>query len=175
MQDDKVEPAELQEVVEVVTTAKLITEVVTAASATITATAPQLTTAAAPTLTTAFSATRRRKGVVIRDPEETATPSTIIHSEAKSKDKGKGILIEERKPLKKQAQIEQNEAYARELEEDLNKNIDWDEVIDHVQRKKKRVKYPWIAQIHKASTARRIQERVMFGYILQDQDKDQAS
>nr|GFB45879.1 hypothetical protein [Tanacetum cinerariifolium] len=36
MQDDEVEPAELQEVVEVVTTAKLITEVVTAASATIT-------------------------------------------------------------------------------------------------------------------------------------------
>nr|GEZ50492.1 hypothetical protein [Tanacetum cinerariifolium] len=40
MQDDEVEPAEHQEVVEVVTTAKLITEVVTAASATITATAP---------------------------------------------------------------------------------------------------------------------------------------
>nr|GEW48353.1 hypothetical protein [Tanacetum cinerariifolium] len=49
-------------------------------------------TATAPTLTTAPSAARRRKGVVIRDPEETATPSTIIHSEAKSKDKGKGIL-----------------------------------------------------------------------------------
>nr|GFA37746.1 xylulose kinase-1 [Tanacetum cinerariifolium] len=53
MQDVDIEPAELQEVVEVVTTAKLITEVVTAASTTITAAAPQLTTAAAPTLTTA--------------------------------------------------------------------------------------------------------------------------
>nr|GEV36726.1 hypothetical protein [Tanacetum cinerariifolium] len=52
MQDDDVEPAKLQELVEVVTTAKFITEVVTAASATITA-APQLTTATAPTLTTA--------------------------------------------------------------------------------------------------------------------------
>nr|GEV19444.1 hypothetical protein [Tanacetum cinerariifolium] len=92
MQDDDVEPAELQEVVEVVTTAKLITEVVIAASATITAAAPQLTTAAAPTLTTAPSAVRRRKGVVIKDPQETATPSIIIHSESKSKDKGKGIL-----------------------------------------------------------------------------------
>nr|GEU42023.1 putative ribonuclease H-like domain-containing protein [Tanacetum cinerariifolium] len=92
MQDDEGEPAELQEVVEVVTTAKLITEVVTAASVIITAGAPQLTTTAAPTLTTASSATRRRKEVVIRDPQETATPSTIIHSEAKSKDKGKGIL-----------------------------------------------------------------------------------
>nr|GFD29368.1 hypothetical protein [Tanacetum cinerariifolium] len=46
LKDDEVEQAELQEVVEVVTTAKLITEVVTAASATITAAAPQLTTAA---------------------------------------------------------------------------------------------------------------------------------
>nr|GEU69440.1 putative ribonuclease H-like domain-containing protein [Tanacetum cinerariifolium] len=88
-----IELAELQEVVEVVTTAKLITEVVTAASATIIAAAPQLTTAA-PTLTTAPSAARRSKGVVIRDPEETATPSTIIYTEAKSKDKGKGILDE---------------------------------------------------------------------------------
>nr|GFD58100.1 hypothetical protein [Tanacetum cinerariifolium] len=36
MQDDDIEPVELKEVVEVVTTAKLITEVVTAASATVT-------------------------------------------------------------------------------------------------------------------------------------------
>nr|GEU60775.1 hypothetical protein [Tanacetum cinerariifolium] len=110
---------------------------ITAASVIITVAAPQLTTAAAPTLTTAPSVIRRRKGVVIRDPEETATPSTIIHSEAKSKDKGKGIWVEEPKPLKKQAQTEQDEAYARELEAELNKNIDWDEVIDHVHRKEK--------------------------------------
>nr|GEV17345.1 hypothetical protein [Tanacetum cinerariifolium] len=81
---------------------------------------------------------RRRKRVVIRDSQETATTtSTIIHSEAKSKDKGKGILVEEPKPLKKQAQIEQDKKYARELEAEMNKNIDWDEVIDHVQRKQK--------------------------------------
>nr|GEV37733.1 reverse transcriptase domain-containing protein [Tanacetum cinerariifolium] len=54
-------------------------------SATITAAAPQLTTAGVPTLTTAPSAARRRNEVVIIDLEETATPSTIIHSEAKSK------------------------------------------------------------------------------------------
>nr|GEV61785.1 hypothetical protein [Tanacetum cinerariifolium] len=120
-------PVELQEVVEVVTTTKLITEVVTAISATITAAAPQLITAAALTLTTAPSAARRRNGVVIRDPKETATPSIIVHTKAKSKDNGKGILVEEPKPLKKQAQIKQDEAYARELEAELNKNIDWDE------------------------------------------------
>nr|GEV33864.1 uncharacterized mitochondrial protein AtMg00810-like [Tanacetum cinerariifolium] len=114
--DDEVEPTELQEAVEVVTTAKLITEVVIAASVTITAAALQLTIVVAPTLTTAPSTARRIKGVVIRDPEETATPSTIIHSEAKSKDKDKGILS---------------------IKAELNKNIDWDEVIDHVQRKEK--------------------------------------
>nr|GEW78507.1 hypothetical protein [Tanacetum cinerariifolium] len=82
------------------------------------------------TITAAPSAARRRKGVVIRDPKETATPSTIIHSEPKSKDKGKGILVEEPKPIKKQAQIEQEEAYARELKAELNKNINWDDVIE---------------------------------------------
>nr|GEU78146.1 ribonuclease H-like domain-containing protein [Tanacetum cinerariifolium] len=94
MQDDELEPAKLKEVVEVVTTAKLMTEVVIAASATITAADTLISTA---TLTATPSAARRRKGVVIRDPEETATPSIIIHSEAKSKDKGKGILRKEKK------------------------------------------------------------------------------
>nr|GFA20778.1 hypothetical protein [Tanacetum cinerariifolium] len=108
MQDDEAEPAKLKEVIEVVTTAKLMTEVVIVAATTITA---------------APSAARRRKGVVIRDPEETTTPSVIVHSESKSKDKGKGILVEEPKPLKKQAQIEQDEAYARELEAELKANI----------------------------------------------------
>nr|GEU34016.1 uncharacterized mitochondrial protein AtMg00810-like [Tanacetum cinerariifolium] len=67
--DDKLEPAELQEVVEVVTTAKLITELVTATSATatsatITATDTLITTVP---LTAAPSAARRRKRVRIRE------------------------------------------------------------------------------------------------------------
>nr|GFD32680.1 hypothetical protein [Tanacetum cinerariifolium] len=81
---------------------------------------------------------RRTKGVVIRDPEEsTTTTSIIIHSKIKSKDKGKGILVDEPKPLKKQAQIEQDEKYARELDAELNRTIDWDEVIDQVNKKAK--------------------------------------
>nr|GFA18133.1 hypothetical protein [Tanacetum cinerariifolium] len=76
-------------------------------------------TTAASTLTAAPSTARRRKGVVIKYLKETATPSTIVHSELKSKDKGKGILVEEPKPLKKQAQIKQDEAYAREFEAKL--------------------------------------------------------
>nr|GEY08724.1 putative ribonuclease H-like domain-containing protein [Tanacetum cinerariifolium] len=83
----EVKTDELKEVVKVVTTTKLMTEVVTAAVATVTAVAT-----AALKITTAPSAARRRKGVVIRDLEETATPSTIIHSEPKSKDKGKRIM-----------------------------------------------------------------------------------
>nr|GEV08957.1 hypothetical protein [Tanacetum cinerariifolium]GEV73672.1 hypothetical protein [Tanacetum cinerariifolium] len=105
--EEESEPAELQEVVDVVTTAKIITEVVTAASTTnTTADVPILaaTIAVAPTLTAAPS--RRTKGV-------------------------------EPKPLKKQAQIKQDEKYARELEAELNKTINWDEVIDYVQRKQK--------------------------------------
>nr|GEX14178.1 hypothetical protein [Tanacetum cinerariifolium] len=136
MQEDKSEPAEVQEVVDVVTTAKIIIEVVTAASDIITAASTNITTAdaqvptatltAAPSRVTA-APSRRRKGVVIRDPEESTTLSTIIHSETKSKYKGKGILVEEPKPLKKQAQIKQDEAFAWELEAELNRNIDWDE------------------------------------------------
>nr|GEZ42840.1 hypothetical protein [Tanacetum cinerariifolium] len=122
IQDDKPEPSKLKEVIIVVTTAKLMTEVVTAATTTITA---------------APSAARRRKGLVIRDPEEIATPLIIVHSEQKSKDKGKGIMVEEPKPLKKQAHIEKDEAYARELEAELNKNINWDDVIEQVERKEK--------------------------------------
>nr|GEV05205.1 hypothetical protein [Tanacetum cinerariifolium] len=97
MQDDELEPVELKEVVKVVTTAKLMIEVVTAAVATITA-APTLITDAI--ITTAPSIARRRKGVVIRDLEETATPSIIIHPEPKSKDRGKRIMVEEPKLLK---------------------------------------------------------------------------
>nr|GEU59680.1 hypothetical protein [Tanacetum cinerariifolium] len=58
-------------------------------------------------------------------------------AKTKSKDKGKGILVEEPKPLKKKQQIKQDEQYARELHVELKKEIDWDEVIDHVKLKAK--------------------------------------
>nr|GEX86579.1 hypothetical protein [Tanacetum cinerariifolium] len=50
------------------------------------------------------------------------------------KDKGKGILIEEPKSLKGQAQIEQDEAFTRQLEAELNANINWNVVIEKVKR-----------------------------------------
>nr|GEV55276.1 hypothetical protein [Tanacetum cinerariifolium] len=109
-------------------------EVVTAAATIITTAVTPITAA---TITAAPSAAKRRQRAVIRDPKETSTPSIIVHSETKAKDKGKGILVEEPKPLKKQAHIEQDEAYARELEAELNKNINWDDVIKHVKEKGK--------------------------------------
>nr|GEU38589.1 hypothetical protein [Tanacetum cinerariifolium] len=71
MQDtDEVEHAEVEEVIEVVTTAKLMTKVVTTTATTITA--AQVPKASAP---------RRKRGVVIQDPEETPTASVIVHTE----------------------------------------------------------------------------------------------
>nr|GFA15454.1 reverse transcriptase domain-containing protein [Tanacetum cinerariifolium] len=98
-------------------------------------------TTAAPITTAAqvpkASAPRRRRGVVIQDPEEIAATSVIMHSEVKSKDKGKGIFIEEPKPLKGQVQIDMDKAFARQLEAELNANINWNDVIEQVKRSEK--------------------------------------
>nr|GEU75920.1 acetyl-coenzyme A carboxylase carboxyl transferase subunit alpha, chloroplastic [Tanacetum cinerariifolium] len=112
------ESTEVWEVVEVVTTTKLITHVVTAASAPVSAAStiilaaepniPAVTITAAPVKVVAAS-TRRRKGVVIRDPEEEST--TITPAESKSKEK--------------------------KLHEELNQDIDWDVAIEHVKQKAK--------------------------------------
>nr|GEW29492.1 hypothetical protein [Tanacetum cinerariifolium] len=93
---------------------KIITEVVSAASDTITAASTTITAddVLIPAATTAAA------------PTLTAAPS--------KRRKGR-----KPKPLKKQSQIEQDEQYARELKAELNKNINWDEVIDHEQRKQK--------------------------------------
>nr|GEX09833.1 uncharacterized mitochondrial protein AtMg00810-like [Tanacetum cinerariifolium] len=117
-----------------VTTSAISLAVVTNSITSLSSAGPGSSSCILKTLSTCPNAARRRKRVVIRDPEETATPSTIVHSEPKSKDKGKGILVEKPKPLKKQAQIEQDEAYARELEAELNKNINWDDVIKQARK-----------------------------------------
>nr|GFD40572.1 hypothetical protein [Tanacetum cinerariifolium] len=58
-------------------------------------------------------------------------------TDTKSKDKGKGIMVEEPKPMKKKQQVEMDEEYARKLHEELNKDIDWNAAIDHVKQKAK--------------------------------------
>nr|GEV92336.1 hypothetical protein [Tanacetum cinerariifolium] len=62
---DEAEPTEVEEVLEVVTTAKLMIEIVT----TTTITAAPIPKASAP---------KRRKGVIIQDPEEAATASLSL-------------------------------------------------------------------------------------------------
>nr|GEZ92982.1 hypothetical protein [Tanacetum cinerariifolium] len=116
MQEDD---TEVQEAVEVVTTAKLITEIAAA---------------------TAVS-TRRRKGVVIRDPKKELHTDTLAKTPT-VKDKGKGILIDAPKPMKKKDQVEMDAEYAKKLQEELDKeheesykNIDWNAALDHVQSK----------------------------------------
>nr|GFA11166.1 hypothetical protein [Tanacetum cinerariifolium] len=110
---------------------------VNAASTIIPATEPNIlaaTITTAPVKVTATS-TRRRRGVVIRDPEEESSAKTF--DETKSKDKGKGIMVEEPKPMKKKQQVEMDEAYARKLHKELNQDIDWDVAIEHVKQKAK--------------------------------------
>nr|GFB64082.1 hypothetical protein [Tanacetum cinerariifolium] len=125
MQEDD---SEVQEVVEVVTTAKLITEVVTAAasqvsaaSATIPAVKPSIP-AAAPTVVAAY--TRRRNGVIIRDPEEELSSKTLAET----------------------PKIELDAKYAKKLHEEINrdefnKDIDWDAAMDHVNQKSNNPQY----------------------------------
>nr|GEW38365.1 hypothetical protein [Tanacetum cinerariifolium] len=70
-----------------------------------------------------------------QDPEKEST--TIIPADTKSKDKSKGIMVEETKPQKKKQQVKMDEEYARKLHEELNKDIDWDMAIEHVKQKAK--------------------------------------
>nr|GFB39951.1 hypothetical protein [Tanacetum cinerariifolium] len=109
------------------------TSQVSAASATISAAKPSIH-AAAPTVVAAY--TKRRKVVIIRDPEEELSSKTPAET-SKLKDKGKGILIETPKPMKRD-QIKLDTEYARKLHEEINKDheeinkdIDWDAAIDH--------------------------------------------
>nr|GEY15542.1 hypothetical protein [Tanacetum cinerariifolium] len=111
MQEDD---SEVQEVVEVVTTAKLITEVIAATSQVsavsttilaVSATVP----AAKPSIPAAY--TRRRKGVIIRDPEEELSLKTSAET-----------------PAETPKEINKDDA-------DFNKDVDWDDAMDHVNKK----------------------------------------
>nr|GEY94886.1 retrovirus-related Pol polyprotein from transposon TNT 1-94 [Tanacetum cinerariifolium] len=108
---------EAKEVVDVVTTANLITEVVTVASETVTG-ASVIISAVEPQVPNATI---------------TAAPTRV----AAAPNKGKEIMIEEPKPLKKKQPIKIDEEYARKLHAKLNEYIDWDVAIDHVKLKAK--------------------------------------
>ncbi|GJV37203.1 putative ribonuclease H-like domain-containing protein [Tanacetum coccineum] len=63
----------------------------------------------------------KNKGVVIQDPgESTTTNSTPTISSQQSQDKGKGILMEPVKPMKKRDQIRRDEETALKLQDEFN-------------------------------------------------------
>nr|GEU51856.1 hypothetical protein [Tanacetum cinerariifolium] len=151
---------------------------VSAASTIIPAAEPKILAAsitAAPVKVAAAS-TRRRKGVVIKDPKEES--SAITPTKTKSKDKGKGIMVEEPKPMKKTQQVKMDEAYARKLHEELNQDIDWDVAIDHVKQKTKEDPYVQRYQVMKKRPQTEAQaRRNMIMYLkntawLNEEDKD---
>nr|GEX69389.1 hypothetical protein [Tanacetum cinerariifolium] len=84
---------------------------------------------------TAASKTVVAASTIISAAEPQVPAATI--TVAPSKDKGKGIMVEDPKPIKKKQQVEMDEEYARKLHDELNKDIDWDVAIDHVKQKAK--------------------------------------
>nr|GEZ27508.1 hypothetical protein [Tanacetum cinerariifolium] len=99
--------------------------------------------AAVPTVVAAY--TRRKKGVIIRDPEEELSLKTPVET-PKVKDKGKGIMVKTPKPMKKKDQIELDAEYVRKLHKEINrdefnKDIDWDAAMDHVNQKSNNPQY----------------------------------
>nr|GFC65545.1 hypothetical protein [Tanacetum cinerariifolium] len=103
------EPAGVEKVLEVVTAAKLITKVVTTVGLI------------------------KRRGVIIQLPEKTTTTVTV-QPKVQAKHKGKAILIEEPKPLKRQVQIKLDKEVARQLKAELNDDINRNVMIKQVKR-----------------------------------------
>nr|GEZ15338.1 hypothetical protein [Tanacetum cinerariifolium] len=131
------EDTEVQEVVKVVNAAKLMTEVATTAvsipipaanNIPIPAAKPAVVVVSTPisaakpkvlkiVLAALAVSTRKRKGVLIRDPEEQLHDDTPAETQS-AKDKGKGILVENPKPMKKKDQIAMDAEYAIKLQEE---------------------------------------------------------
>nr|GEV85970.1 ribonuclease H-like domain-containing protein [Tanacetum cinerariifolium] len=98
---DEAEPAEVEEVIKVVTAAKLMTYVVTAAATTI-----------IPCQVPKAKALKRMRGVVIQDPEETATASVIVHLEKGKKE------IEEEESKRKGDSLNQDSAKKQRIDKE---------------------------------------------------------
>ncbi|GJV13299.1 hypothetical protein Tco_1354840 [Tanacetum coccineum] len=76
-----------------------------------------ITTAATSVTNVAVTSPPKAKGIIFHDPEEQRSSSKPTFSSTKltSKDKGKAIMIEPEKPLKKKDQVVADEEYARQV------------------------------------------------------------
>nr|GFA50679.1 hypothetical protein [Tanacetum cinerariifolium] len=101
------EPVDVKKVLEVVNASKLITEVVTTAGVDVNASSVQDTPITA-TESTKVIVPRKRRGVIIQDPEETTTTVTVQPKEV-----------------------------ARQPKAELNADINWNAMIEQVKKSKK--------------------------------------
>nr|GFB62622.1 hypothetical protein [Tanacetum cinerariifolium] len=108
------EDTKVQEVVEVVNAAKLMTEVVTAA-------ATQVVAVSTPISAVKPAAKPKVLKIVPAAPTELHddTPTETFSA----KDKGKGILVKDPKPMKKKDQIEMDAEYARKLQAEEESHV----------------------------------------------------
>nr|GEZ09088.1 hypothetical protein [Tanacetum cinerariifolium] len=106
--------AEVQKAVEIVTTAKLMTEVVTAATTQVVAASTPIPTAklAVVDVSTPISAAK-----------PAAKPKVKVLKIFAAAPAGKGILVEDPKPIKKKYQIEMDAEYARKLQEEEESHV----------------------------------------------------
>nr|GFA52811.1 hypothetical protein [Tanacetum cinerariifolium] len=120
----------VKEMVEVITTAKIIVDEVSTAGGKLNAANEEPVSAAPTNITTA------QPRIVFHDMEESITRAASSKSQVK--DKGKAKLVKEPKIQKsRKAQIAIDEEVARRIEAewnvDMKENIDWNEVVEQVQ------------------------------------------
>ncbi|GJX47464.1 hypothetical protein Tco_0272654 [Tanacetum coccineum] len=96
---------------------------------------PKAVTAAATTTTTTRP---KAKGVVVQEPSEFKTTSSPLQASQlpQAKDKGKAKMVEPEKPLKKKDQIAMDEEVARNLEAQLQAELEEEERISRLKEEK---------------------------------------
>nr|GEU37319.1 xylulose kinase-1 [Tanacetum cinerariifolium] len=151
VQSERIEDADVkkvvEEMVEVIEIAKIIINEVSTAGVKLNAANEKPVSAAHTNITIAqpskatkttvdITTAPKDKGIVFHDKEESTTRTASLKSQVK--DKGKAKLVEEPKILKsRKAQIAIDDEVARRIEvewnADMKNNIDWNEVVEHVQ------------------------------------------
>ncbi|GKD84910.1 hypothetical protein Tco_1356064 [Tanacetum coccineum] len=89
---------------------------------------PKAVTTAATTTTTVVTRPKAR-GVVVQEPSEVTTTTSQPSQLPQAKDKGKGKMVEDEKPLKKKGKILVDEEIAQRLQEELKAELEEEEIL----------------------------------------------
>ncbi|GJR51146.1 hypothetical protein Tco_1401667 [Tanacetum coccineum] len=84
-------------------------------------------TTAAISVTTAAETRLKAKGIVFHEIEQTHSHRPIISSQPSSKDKGKAIMIELKRPLKRKEEVAADEEYAKQLAAEIEAEVEKEE------------------------------------------------